>query len=93
MTLLRFTGQQPKSFMTLPYLGEVEPGEFEARDSDAELLLQRADVEDPGAGSAPDSEPPAESEAPAPAKPRKASLPKASDAEPAPADTAPTTSA
>lgn len=90
---LRYTGQLPVSFISLPYLGEVEPGEFEVRDSDAELLLQRADVEDPGAESAPDSEPPAASEAPAPAKPRKASLSKTSDAEPAPADTTPTTSA
>lgn len=88
---LRYTGQQPTSFMSFPYLGEVEPGEFEARDADADALLLRADIEAVDADLAPDPVPPAESEAPAATKPRKTSSSKPSDAAPAPADTAPTT--
>lgn len=89
MTQLRYTGQQPVSFMGFPYLGEVDPGEFEARDADAEVLLLRADVEDPNAAPEPDPEPVAEPEAPATAKPRKASTSKSPEA-PQPADIAPT---
>lgn len=92
MTLLRYTGQQPTSFMAFPYLGEVEPGEFEARESDAESLLARPDVEraDPAAGAVGAAEPEPEPEPAAPVKPRKTSISKPADADPAPADTTPT---
>lgn len=77
---LRYTGHQPVSFMAYPYLGEVEPGEFEARDEDAEVLLQRTDVEAVGDDSAPVPQPnsTAEQEPSAPSKPRKASASKSS---------------
>lgn len=91
MTQLRYTGQQPTSFMAFPYLGEVEPGEFEARDTDAEVLLLRTDIEAVGAGPVPEPETAAEPEVPA-AKPRKASPPKLPEA-PQPAVAAPTTTA
>lgn len=89
MTLLRYTGQQPVSFMSFPYLGEVEPGEFEARDADAGVLLQRLDVETVDAGPVPASKP-VEPEAPAPAKLRKSSALKAPESsEPAATDPPP----
>ena len=83
---LRYTGQQPTSFTTFPYLGEVEPGEFEARDEDGRVLLLRTDIERADAPA--DSEPAVEPEPAAQPKPRKASTSKT--AEPASADTAPT---
>lgn len=83
---LLFKGQQPTSFMTFPYLGEVEPGEFEARDEDAEVLLLRTDIEPADAPAG--SEPAVATEPAAQSKPRKASTSKT--AEPASADTAPT---
>lgn len=80
MTPLRYTGQQPTSFMAYPYLGEVAPGEFEARDEDAEVLLLRADVERVGADSAPGPQPKpgVEQEQSAPPKTRKTSISKPS---------------
>jgi hypothetical protein len=92
VTLLRYIGQQPVSFMAFPYLGEVEPGEFEARESDVEALLCRRDVEPVDGESAAEPEPAAEPEAPAPAKPRKTSPSKPPEA-PQPAVTDPTTTA
>lgn len=74
---LRFTGQMPVSFMSFPYLGEVEPGEFEARDADAEVLLLRTDIES--------AEDPAPAESPAteveaPVKTRRTATPKPPEA-------------
>lgn len=91
MKLLRFTGQQPRTFMAYPYLGEVEPGEFEARDADAVVLLQRDDVEDVNAEPAADAEPAAEPEPAAPAKTRKSASKSPEASEPAATD--PSTSA
>lgn len=90
MTTLRYTGQQPTSFMAYPYLGEVALGEFEVRQSDAEVLLRRADVE--AVGDGPAQAPPesaTEPEQPTPPKPRKASASKSSSADEPAADAAP----
>lgn len=92
MKLLRYTGQQAVSFMGLPYLGEVKPGEFEARDADADMLLLRTDIEAVDAEPAADPEPVAGTEAASAAKPRKASVSKSPEAV-EPAVTAPTTTA
>ena len=73
MTRLSFAGQQPISFMGFPYLGEVEPGIFEARDEDAKVLLLRSDVEPVEDADAPLPEPAV------PAKPRKSSTAKPAD--------------
>jgi hypothetical protein len=43
---LRYVGQQPVSFMTLPFLGEVEPDtEFPVPDDVGKVLLLRTDIE------------------------------------------------
>lgn len=89
---LRYTGQQPTSFMAFPYLGEVAPGEFEVRDADAEVLLLRTDVEDADAEAAPDSARDIKPETPTVVKPRKASASKTPEAT-EPAVTDPTTTA
>lgn len=88
---LIFTGQQPTSFMAFPYLGEVEPGEFEARDVDAKVLLQRIDIESAGDDSVqgPELEPSAEPETPVASKPRKASAAKSSGTDEPAADKTP----